>query len=149
MSKVKRLRSVLELLKCKEKNAAIKLGQCLQKQQSMLNNLNNLHQFHDEYSQRLTQKSSLGMDARQLHQYRLFLAQIDNAILKQQASLAQAERDAALHQQKWHSSLQHKKGVEQVLQTTEAFVFQRQMQREQLENDERAGRGKKKFYGEA
>ena len=94
--------------------------------------------FRDEYEQRLQSMASGGMDARQLADYRRFLAGLNDAIERQSSEVAVSEQTLAGRREQLMERSMRRESIDNLADKARAAVLQAQEKREQRQSAERA-----------
>jgi flagellar FliJ protein len=136
MSPSNRLKPVQRFAKSKEQNAARSMGQARKNLELEEAKLKQLKQYHQEYLARFQQLAGEGMTSKQLQEYRMFLAKLDEAINEQERVVAASMVNHNSRKSNWkekHSRTQALNKVIDRYRVQEQKVADR---REQKENDD-------------
>ena len=113
-----------------------------QRQQAALSasreRLGQLEQFRAEYEARLEAMAGAGMDARQLADYRRFLASLNDAILRQGDEVARDETGVTQTREALQARSLRRDSVDQLVERTRAALLMADERREQRLSDESA-----------
>lgn len=138
MKRSKRMQSVVEIAKTKEKNAARLLGQKQQYLSGQRQRLDELISYREEYARKFQSQGSIGFDARRLHEYRSFLEKLNLAIVQQRDRINLAAGECHVCQQSWLDSRVNSKALDKVVDRFRMDETRKKEQQEQKELDERA-----------
>src|SRR5690606_35906164 len=122
------------------KNGADEASKALQVLMSERNNaetqLSTLHVYRQDYAERLQQATENGLSASNYHNFRQFIATLDEAISQQNRVVAQIDNKLESGRQRWHSEKRRLNSFEalQTRQTQQRLV--RDKRAEQLVSDE-------------
>lgn len=140
MNRIKRIAPIVELAENKEKQAVQAYGKKQQKLDDARKALHSLRSFRENYAALFSQSGNKGIGMRQLNEYRAFLAKINVAIAEQERVVESAESELNLAKLDWESAHGHTLGMHKVLEKLQAEQSRKEQKREQLEQDDRAGR---------
>ena len=101
MDDPKRLDSIIKLAEQKKLDAGVDLVSARNQQSLELQQLEQLQAFYDEYCQRFEQATSVGMNARQLNDYRTFLQNLEGAIQQKSHQLMEADTNVDERRHEW------------------------------------------------
>ena len=101
MDDPKRLDSIIKLAEQKKLDAGLDLVSARTQQSLELQQLEQLQEFYDEYSRRFEQAASVGMNARQLNDYRTFLQNLEGAIQQKSHQLMEADNHVEERRHEW------------------------------------------------
>lgn len=101
MDDPKRLDSIIKLAEQKKLDAGLDLVSARTQQSLELQQLEQLQEFYDEYSRRFEQAASVGMNARQLNDYRTFLQNLEGAIQQKSHQLMEADNHVEKRRHEW------------------------------------------------
>ncbi len=138
MKRSKRMQSVANIAKNKERDAARMLGQKRQQLEQQRQRLDELVSYREEYARKFESQGVNGLDARRLHEYRVFLQKLNQAIVQQRDRINQVHGECTIYQESWLSTRVHSKAMDKVVdrcRVDENKIMERQ---EQKELDERA-----------
>jgi len=138
VKRAKRMQSIAGLAKNKEQNAARLLGQKQQFLEQQCERLKELESYREEYARKFQSHSSLGLDARRMNEYRVFLEKLNMAIVQQREHITQATGDCDICQKSWMNTRIHSKALDKVVDRFKIEEMKQQDKREQNELDERA-----------
>ncbi len=140
MNRLKRIAPIVELADNKEKQALQAYGTAQRKLEEARKALNSLHSFRENYAALFSQSGNKGLSVRQLNEYRAFLSKINVAIAEQERVMQSADGALQFAQKSWEDAHSHALAMMKVLEKLQAEQGAREQRREQLEQDERAGR---------
>jgi len=138
VKRAKRMQSVADIAKSREKNAARLLGQKQHFLEQQRQRLLELVSYREEYARMFQSQGSLGLDARRLNEYRVFLEKLNLAIVQQRDRITQAAGDCHVCQESWMNTRIHSKALHKVVDRFRHEEIKQQEKREQNELDERA-----------
>lgn len=138
VKRAKRMQSVADIAKSREQNAARLLGQKQQYLEQQRQRLLELVSYREEYARMFQSQGSLGLDARRLNEYRVFLEKLNLAIVQQRDRITQAAGDCNVCQESWMKTRIHSKALHKVVDRFRHEEIKKQEKREQNELDERA-----------
>lgn len=134
-----KLQKVLALQQNREKKAAGSMRQSREQQQQLQQQLSQLYQYRDEYEALFKRTSASGIDARILEDYRVFLAKLNEAIVRQHDQMSRAQEKYRQTRSQWSELWHRKKALNELIARNEAHDIQRKDKAEQKEADERSG----------
>jgi flagellar FliJ protein len=136
MSPSKRLKPVQQFAQSREQKAARIMGQARKNLQQEEAKLEQLKAYHQEYLARFKEMAAEGMSAKQLQEYRAFLAKLDEAVNQQQqvvaASMVNHSSSKNLWKQKHSRTQALNKAVDRFREQEKRMADKR----EQKESDE-------------
>lgn len=138
MTRSKRLNPVVKVAEHREKDAARRLGQSQQRLEQQRARLRELVGYRDEYHVKFQQTCGRGVDVKQLQEYRLFLARLNDAIAQQQNTVVQAEREVERCRTSWLSTRTRSQALDKVRERYQDVERQEADRREQADLDERS-----------
>ena len=100
--------------------------------------LGQLEQFRAEYEERLKSMASGGMDARQMADYRRFLAGLNDAIERQNEEVVRTEESVAGSREQLLQRSMRRESIDTLADRTRAAMLQAEERRDQLKSDELA-----------
>ncbi len=139
MDNSKRFKPVVDLAHESERQAARALGIALKKLHESKEQLDQLNGYRQEYTQRLQQAGSHGMNGQQLNEYHVFMAKIDAAITSQKTTIEKMQTLLEEKKKFWFSKRGRSKALDSVLDN---YLKKEQVKiekRDQRELDDRAG----------
>lgn len=146
VKKTSTLSMLIDLARNDTDEAAQQLAQMAQAVQAAQQQLDALHSYRKDYAERLQQASETGLTATNYHNFRQFIATLDDAITQQNKMLEQI--DAKLHQAK-NTWLAEKKRLSsfETLQTRQLrHEAAHESRREQRLNDEISNRSFRSLF---
>ncbi|NYT65038.1 flagellar export protein FliJ [Alcaligenaceae bacterium] len=121
-------------------DAANQIAKQLQKLQTERNNaksqLSTLQVYRQDYAERLQKATMDGVTTANYHNFRQFIATLDEAILQQNRVVGQIDRNIEQSQQQWYAEKQRLKSYEALQTRHHQQQLQRENRAEQLANDE-------------
>lgn len=136
MEKHSSLPTLIELAKNQADAAGKALAQLQTERQKAQAQLDTLHEYRLDYAQRLQQVTESGLSASNYHNFRQFIATLDQAISQQNKVVAQFDSKIQAGKVRWVEENQRLRSYE-ALQTRQREQAQRQQnRREQLATDE-------------
>jgi flagellar FliJ protein len=140
MKKSKRFQSVIKIASAHERQAATALGEAQAALQSQMARLEELLRYQEEYRLQFQRTGSLGVDARRIEDYCVFLDKLRQAIRQQQDMVEAAQQAVDERKQAWFSSRGKLKTYDNVMERFQTEERRQEDKREQKETDERAQR---------
>lgn len=102
--------------------------------------LQELQQYHADYTDNFKRSARAGSNAMALRDYKQFLGKLEDAIRQQQQIVAQAQQGAATSNKSWQSAARRVKAVEAVVDRWQGEERLRADRQEQRESDDRGRR---------
>jgi flagellar FliJ protein len=133
-----KLDKVALLARSAENRAAGALQEGRRQLQRSNGQLTQLEQFKIEYEQRLEVLAQDGMEARQLQDYRRFLANLNAAIDRQGQEVARDEASIVEQREAYVDRSVRRESLDMLLERGRAMLLRDQDRREQRDSDERA-----------
>lgn len=133
---IKQLDKVGLVARSEETRAATELQQRQQLLQQSQDRLGQLEQFRVEYEAKLQGMSNAGIDARQLSDYRRFLANLNTAIKQQGEDLALGESKVAEGREALMDRSLRRGSLDELVSRTRASLAREDARIEQLQSDE-------------
>lgn len=148
MTRSKRLNPVVKVAEHREKDAARLLGQSQQRLEQQRARLRELIGYREEYHLKYQQTCGRGIDVKQLQEFRMFLARLNDAIAQQQKTVVQVERDVERCRAGWLRTRTRSQALDKVRERYQHVEREEADRREQADLDERstqsANRGSKR-----
>ncbi len=138
MKRSKRMQSVADIARNRERDAARVLGQKRQQLEQQRQRLDELVVYREEYTRRFQSHGGLGLDARRMNEYRVFLDKLNLAIVQQRDRISQFTGECTIYQESWLNSRVHSKAMDKVVDRCKHEEIKKREQQEQRELDERA-----------
>lgn len=130
------LPTLIDLARNHADDAAKALQQLSQERQNAQSQLNALHDYRLDYAQRLQQATEGGLSASNYHNFRQFIATLDQAISQQNKVVAQIDQKIEAGRQRWYAEKRRLSSYE-ALQSRQAKQQQAyENRKEQLASDE-------------
>ena len=101
MAKSSALTTLIDLTKDKTNDVAKQLQNLTSSRQSAHEQLETLHTYRQDYAQRLQQAMTTGLSAANYHNFRQFIATLDDAISQQNKVVAQIDANVELRKKEW------------------------------------------------
>lgn len=139
-----KLQKVLTLQQSREQKAAGTMQKSREQRGQLQQQLTQLHQYRDEYEALFRRTSVVGIDARILEDYRLFLAKLNEAIERQQDQIGAAQQRYQQSRSLWTETWLRKEALSQLLGRNRARNVRCREKAEQKVADERSGLALKK-----
>jgi len=140
MNKSKRLQPVAEIAQQKADEAASRIAESRQKIKDRKQQLDELVEYREDYTNGLQHKRQAGLNAAQMNDYILFMERLNLAINQQQVSLDSAYSELSANRRAWQEKQQRARALENVVSRHQLSEQQAQSRREQKESDEHAQR---------
>lgn len=140
MLRSKRLEVVLTLEERKEQEALERIGEARKLVEQQRQQVNNLHQYQQEYRDQIRANQQGVVDVRRLQSYQAFIGQLDQVIAQQQKQLDQAEKVFDARRAEWQEAYERKRGMEKYIESCRLQERREQDIKEQKLADEAAGR---------
>jgi flagellar FliJ protein len=130
------LTTLIDLTKDKTNDVAKQLQNLTSSRQSAHEQLETLHTYRQDYAQRLQQAMTTGLSAANYHNFRQFIATLDEAISQQNKVVAQIDANVELRKKEWVDQKRQLSSYETLLSRQERQAAQRENRIEQRTNDE-------------
>ncbi len=140
MSRRAPLDSVVHVTRERERAAARELGEKRRQLDEQELRLRELKTHREHYHRELQAAGSRGLGVRQLNEYRVFLARLEQAIAQQEQMLLGSRQAFQQSQSAWMERRKDVKAIGKLVTRRAAEADRRQERREQGENDDRASR---------
>lgn len=140
MKKSQRIKTLVELKQNQEKSALQSLGDSQTRRQEMLQQLQHLQQYREDYLQKYQKQGEAGTSARRMLDFRAFISKIDSAISEQQQALDAAEQELLRRRKAWEQANRKTKSLTKVHEAALCEEQQYENKQEQSAMDERASR---------
>ncbi len=144
MKKSQRIQVIVDLKVDQEQKALQALGEVQRQHQEILDQIEHLTNYRQEYLEKFSSLGNVGMNIHQLQEFRAFVHKLDIAITGQKQSL-QSVADELMRKQKiWLQANQKTQSLQKVQNSalkTEQAQVEKQEQKEQDERSSRTGRG--------
>lgn len=136
MEKHSSLPTLIELAKNQADAAGKALAQLQTERQKAQAQLDTLHEYRLDYAQRLQHVTENGLSASNYHNFRQFIATLDQAISQQNKVVAQIDTKIQAGKVRWVEENQRLRSYEALQTRQRDHALQQQNRREQLANDE-------------
>lgn len=140
MTRSRRITPVAKIADNKERVAAKEFGKSQQTLKDHELRLKELVKYRDEYNQRFQESGSNGLEAQKVHEYRIFLNRLNDAISNQREIVRQATEESIGSRESWMHTRSRAKALEKVVERYQSQEEQELERQEQKESDERASR---------
>jgi len=138
MSRLDKLDKVAAVARADQAGATRALQQQQRAHRDNATQLEQLQAFAREYEMRLQQLAATGMPARQLQDYRLFLANLSAAIALQAGATVQSEEAVGAHRDQWIATAKENQAMSEYLARERLLAQQQRSKVEQSDADERS-----------
>lgn len=142
MTGSKRLQPVQRLAESKEQDAARELGKSQRNVEQQKSRLEELRQYHTEYNERFQAAARAGISAAQLHEYRAFLVNLENAIKEQEKTVTASQQASFVQKEEWKRKHTRTQALGKVMQRYKNNEQQARDNREQKDADDRSQRSR-------
>ncbi|HBT31481.1 MAG TPA: flagellar export protein FliJ [Pusillimonas sp.] len=136
MAKHSALTTLIDLTKDKTNDVAKQLQSLTSSRQSAHEQLETLHTYRQDYAQRLQHATTTGLSAANYHNFRQFIATLDDAISQQNKVVAQLDANVELRKKEWGDQKRQLSSYETLLNRQVQQAAQRESRIEQRTNDE-------------
>lgn len=139
MSKKFPLHVLHELAQNRSDEATRTLGSVMSEERAVLNKLNLLLKYRDDYRDRFRDAIRGGMNQAGWRNYQDFLDKLETAIEQQRAALTQSQQATAIAKEEWRSRQSRLKAYGTLSEQHQKSEQRQATKREQREHDEIAG----------
>jgi flagellar protein FliJ len=140
MKKSQRIKTLVDLKAAQAKSALEALGVCQRKWLVMQNQIQGLKDYRKDYQNKLDQLGSGGANILQLLEFKSFIEKLDKAIAGQEVALEGIDQELAFKKKAWENLHYRTQGLQKVCDSAVTVEAKQEDKREQLLQDERAGR---------
>ena len=140
MTRTKRMQPVQRVAESRENTAAKHMSESRQKLSDQEARLKELQTYRDQYAAQFSTRGHAGLDALQLHDYRIFLSRLNQAIQQQELIIVQCRNQHHQNQDQWNDLHRHTQVVDKLIERFKADEQDQQKKREQQMLDEHAQR---------
>ncbi len=140
MKKSQRLQVLVDLKSNQEKKYLDALGMAQSKKQQKEAQLKNLKDYQQDYLQQHEQTLKKGLSVIKLMEFRAFMEKMDKAIAGEEQSLIHIAQEIADLRKNWEVAHITTKNMQKVQNNAHMHELKAAEKKEQLEQDERAGR---------
>lgn len=140
MKKSERLQVIIDIQAQQEKKALKDLGVCQQKHQALMQQLQNLQSYRQEYEEKNDNFENQGITVSQLLEFRTFIGKLDKAIEAQQQMIKAKNKELLTYRKAWEQKRQKTKSLQKVSDIAANEEIRLENKREQAEQDDRASR---------
>lgn len=130
------LPTLIDLAKNQADDAAKMLQQLSTEKRNAENQLQALHDYRLDYAQRLQQATEGGLSASNYHNFRQFIATLDQAISQQNKVVAQIDQKIEAGKQRWYAEKRRLSSYEALQSRHTRQRVALENRKEQLANDE-------------
>ncbi|MGA7800077.1 MAG: flagellar export protein FliJ [Gammaproteobacteria bacterium] len=144
MTRSKRMQPVVRVAEDRERQAARALGDA---QRALAENeakLTELIGYREQYSRDFSAAGGAGLDARRVHEYRVFLDRLGVAVSQQSAAVEKLRGDCERSRQRWLETRTRAQALDKVTERYQSVERKAEERREQHDMDERALRNRSK-----
>ena len=140
MKRSKRMQPVQRVAKSREENAARRMGESRKQLAGQETRLKELKNYRDQYASQFSARGQDGLDAMQLHDYRVFLTRLNAAIQQQELLITRYRSQHHQDQFHWRDVRGHTQAIDKLIAKFRSDEQRQQQQREQKVLDEHASR---------
>ncbi|MEJ2645066.1 MAG: flagellar export protein FliJ [Gammaproteobacteria bacterium] len=144
MSRSKRMQPVVRVAEDRERQAARALGEAQRRLAENESKLAELIGYREQYSQSFNTAGGVGLDARRLHDYRVFLERLGTAISQQSELVEQLRLDCERSRRRWLETRTRAQALDKVTERYQQVERKAEERLEQHDSDERALRTRRK-----
>lgn len=137
MNRSEKLQPVSRIRKQQERNAGRLHGECIRQAEQQKQQLDDLINYRDQYSETFQLAGESGLSAIQLLEYRLFINRLDDAILQQKQHVINGETKCEASQKEWVEKRNSRKMIEKVVESRQLTEYKQKEMREQKELEDR------------
>jgi len=138
MKKSQRIKVIVDLNANNEKKALKELGCVQSKKQALLDQLESLHKYRQEYQEQYSSVGKGGVNISQLLEFRSFISKLDQAIEDQKQAIVDMENETMLAKKAWEKQHNKTKSLQKVCDSALAEEVKSENKSEQSEQDDRA-----------
>ena len=135
--------TVAAVAKIEARKSAQEFSESQKTHREKLAQLEQLIQFKEDYERSFNARSSEGMDARQLQDYRLFLSRLNEAIAQQSSEIQGSEQNLQASRDEWVSKTQRNQALDQLVEDRhrERLRAREKLEQKRLDDDSLARGG--------
>ena len=137
MNRSERLQPISKIRKQQERNAGRLHGESIRQAELQKNQLNELINYRDQYSETFKLAGESGLSAIQLLEYRLFINRLDEAIIQQKQHVVNGETRCDASQKEWIQKRNNSKMIDKVVENRQQVEHNEREKREQKEMEDR------------
>ncbi|MHB8847941.1 MAG: flagellar export protein FliJ [Burkholderiales bacterium] len=134
------IQTLIELANKEAERLAERLGAALRNHQENEQKLTVLQQYREDYSQRYEEGMAAGLGISNHHNFRVFLAKLDEAIIGQLAIVRQLHTVIETERQAWQTAERKRMSFDTLAQRAQQQAYQQTVRRDQKSTDEFASR---------
>ncbi len=140
MTPSKRFKPVQRIAESREQDAARQFGKSQRNVEQQKTRLEELKQYHKEYNENFQAAAKSGITATQMHEYRAFLAKLENAIKAQEKTVTASQQASFVQKENWKQKHTRTQALGKVMERYKNSEQQARDSREQKEADDRSQR---------
>ncbi len=140
MKRSQRLQVIVDLKANQEKKYLDALGVAQNNKQQKELQLKNLKDYQQDYLQKNEQTLKKGVSVVRLMEFRAFMEKMDKAVVSEEQLLVNIEQEIASLRKNWELAHMITKNMQKVQTSARTSELKEVEKKEQLEQDERAGR---------
>ncbi|MEQ1619970.1 MAG: flagellar export protein FliJ [Methylococcales bacterium] len=140
MKKSQRLQMVTDIKETQAKAALEAFAVAQRKFSELQAQLENLRVYRMEYQDKFNRLGSGGVKVAQMLEYRSFIEKLDKAIAGQEQTLSMLDAEKTLKRKRWEDLHFRAQGLQKISTAALVTEMKQEDKREQVEQDERAGR---------
>jgi len=140
-----RLAAISDLYSRQEHDARLIMVNIQQKLQDLKSQMANLEQYRAEYYIKVEEKQKIGVNVKQLLEFRAFAEKLDKAIDSQRKLILAQEQDFQKASKHWQECRQRTKSMEKLAELAQKQELKAENKLEQQEQDARAARACRKL----
>ncbi len=145
MNRSKRMQPVQRVAVSRENDAAKRMGESSKQLEKQESRLTELKSYRDQYAAQFSSRGHAGLDAMQLHDYRVFLARLTAAVQQQELLIGKYRSQHHQNQFHWRDVRQHTQAIDKLIAKFRGDELRQQQKREQQTLDEHASRMHHRF----
>lgn len=140
MAQYSAIQTLIELANKEAEQLAKRLGVAIRNHQESEQKLTVLQQYREDYSQRYEVGMAAGLGISNHHNFRVFLAKLDDAIIGQMAIVRQMLAAIETERQVWQAAERKRMSFDTLAQRAQQQAYQQTLRRDQKSTDEYASR---------
>lgn len=137
MTKSERLQPIVKVSESRERHAARRMAEAMQRRQEVEERLKELRRYRDEYERLFQRDTCNGVGAEKLRDYRSFAAQLNQAIGYQQHKVNEAAAACEEARREWLKTRTRCQVLDKVVDNHRRAERKDEARREQRDSDER------------
>lgn len=131
-----RFKPIHQIASQKERKAAVQLGESIRERDQAQQRLAELEQYHGEYLERFANAARNGLHSRQVVEYQVFIAKLEDAIAEQRRIVQRVEQDCVQTRQQWQGRYTKAKAMENAIDRMRVAERKDADRREQADSDD-------------